>query len=81
MITPQQLTRGARHRCSKNQQVEDELLKMKAKGDSYFFAIDLAKRTDHMTNGIGNILRFTSGVRCEGKGLWVFTGDAVKVMA
>ena len=80
MITPQQLTRGARHRCSKNQLVEDELLKMKNTGTLYFFAIDLAKRTDHVTNGIGNILRFTTGVRCEGRGLWAFTGEKVQVM-
>lgn len=79
MISPHQLTRGARHRCSKNRLVERELLKMQ-QATTTFYAVDLAKRTNHCTNGIGNVLRFTEGVRCEGKGIWAFTGEPVRVM-
>lgn len=73
-------TRGYRARHNKNQQVEDELKKMQAKLQREFTAKDLAKRTNHCTNGIGNVLRFTEGVRCEGKGLWSFTGEPVRVL-
>ena len=76
----QQKTRGARGRCSKNQRVEAELRKMQATHRD-FTAKDLAKRTNHVTNGIGNVLRFTTGVACEGKGNWRFTGEPIKVMA
>ena len=74
-------TRGARCRVSKNERVEVELLKIKKAQHGTFTAMDLAKRTNHSTNGIGNILRFTTGVRCEGKGLWAFTGEPIKVLA
>jgi hypothetical protein len=79
-MIPLDVTRGARHRNSKNQKVQDELLKVQRAGHQYFKAQDLAKRTNHITNGIGNVLRFTTGVTCEGKGLWRFTGEEVKVL-
>jgi len=79
-MIPLTIPKGARCRVTKNQRVEAELLRMAAKGTRSFFAMDLAKRTNHMTNGIGNVLRFTTGVRCEGKGQWVFTGEPVRVM-
>jgi hypothetical protein len=70
----------ARSRCNKNQRVEDALRRMNARPGAVFYCRDLAKRTNHCTNGIGNILRFTTGVRCIGKGQWQFTGEPVRVM-
>lgn len=76
-----QTTRGERGRVSKNQKVQSELLKIQKAQHRTFTAMELAKRTNHCTNGIGNVLRFTTGVKCEGKGLWRFTGDEIKVMS
>jgi hypothetical protein len=70
----------SRSRCSKNQKVEDELKRMQGRHIHRFVAMDLAKHTNHMTNGIGNVLRFTTGVKREGKGHWVFTGEPIQVM-
>jgi hypothetical protein len=80
MIAPATASRCTRSRCNKNQRVEDELRKMQRAGHPYFLAVDIAKRTNHVTNGIGNVLRFTAGVTCEGKGLWRFTGELVEVL-
>jgi hypothetical protein len=79
-MIPLTIPRGARCRVSKNQKVEDELKKIQQAQHPTFTAMDLAKRTNNMTNGIGNILRFTSGVRHQGKGLWAFTGEPIRVM-
>jgi hypothetical protein len=79
-MSPLDRTYGARHRNSKNQKVEDELKRMQAKNHPRFVAMDLAKRTNHCTNGIGNVLRFTTGVRCLGKGQWEFTGEKIEVL-
>jgi hypothetical protein len=79
-MIPLNVPKGARQRCSKNQLVQDELRRMISKGERRFTCRDLAKRTNHMSNGIGNILRFTTGVQREGKGLWKFTGEPVEVM-
>jgi hypothetical protein len=80
-MIPLTIPHGARRRISKNQRVEVELLKIRAANHPRFCAMDLAKRTNHCTNGIGNILRFTTGVRCRGKGLWELTEDPIKVLA
>lgn len=75
MTTP---TRGSRCRLNRNTRIVADLEELR-KTHKTFTVQDIAKKSNNLSNGIGNVLRFCKGVEHVGRGQWQFTGEPIEV--